>query len=42
MAKAERPNTDPAIPAPDALFGALFEHTAMGVAVFSIGGGSFG
>jgi PAS domain S-box-containing protein len=38
MAKAERPSTDAAIPAPDALFGALFEHTAMGVAVFSIGG----
>jgi len=38
VAKTERPSTEAAIPAPDALFGALYEHTAMGMAVFSIGG----
>ena len=38
MASGERANPEAAVAQDDALFGALFGHTAMCVAVFSIGG----
>ncbi len=38
MPKTDRSSSDPVIPAAENLFGVLFENTAMGVAVFSIGG----
>ena len=38
MAAKARNSSDPQIPGGDALFGALFEHSPAGIAVFSVGG----